>query len=1226
MNIQKSQCTRCGRELSALAAEGLCPGCLLGRALMSDLEEDLEESGAQRIGDYDLLEQIARGGMGLVYRARHRRLNRIVALKLISANELAKPEYVERFRIEAEAAASLNHPHIVPIYEVGEESGRHFFSMRLAEGGSLSERLGREPRMSIKDSVRLLVKLARAVHYAHQRGILHRDIKPSNVLMDATGEPLLADFGLAKLIEANSRITHTLALLGTPAYISPEQAAGTGGLTTSVDVYGLGAVFFEMLTGSPPFAGGTTMATVRMVLEKEPERPSRRNSEVDRDLETICLKCLEKSPTVRYASAEALAEDLERWERGESITARPSTSLVRTAKWMRRHPGWSTAIGAVAIATVSVVIISNVARSRVTAALQVSRQQTRLIAEQEQELSRRQATTVRQLERSLFLQGVQAAQDDRIGPALAYWAESLRLDFGNNAAAACIFHALTQRRFMQPAFAPVENHGFVWDCAFSLDGSRLAILSSGEKAQFWMRDSSTGRLLFSTSLGGERGQVVFSPDGRHVAVSSGLVGWGRAGSVRVLDAVTGDLLFPPIPTVEGMWDLQYSPDGSALAFSVHQAELYVIDAITGAVRFTAPRVPDPGMHRQIVWAFDSQSLYVSSVPTAIWHFDAHTGRLIRRWDDPGGGHPFELRLAPKSDWIASCGGIGVRLYSTTDGTARRQITEPHLVTWADVSPDGERLLTFTVDGRIRLWSARDGIETVTLDASTPQIRAKFDSSGRRLVTHGWDNAARVWDLQAGRPLCEPLRHSSRVTVSLFSPTGERLATGTANGGVAIWNLEEARATEVRMEMPAGVESACFSHAGNLIAATSEEGKARLWHRGERDPALTMSTPGNPFHRVIFSPDDRWLLTEGDQAVQVWDARTGQAVGQPLPHATRAIAAFSPDGETVATAERNRFEDQGVGGTEGALRLWDWRSGRLRSPPVPQERLVAALVYSPDGSQILTSHYNLSANLNDAHTGVRTRHLSTGATLNDVRYVRGGRWIQAFNGYRPVYFDATTLKPVGPAIASAAEASCVTPTEDGAHIILATLDNFVRVFDGISGIESLEPIAHGGPVTRIAVDPSGTRFAVGGRSGKVVVYDMETGKPITGPLWHDPSHSRNSALEITALEFSRDGSQLLTAGTDHTARLWDMGPQKGDPIPGWLPELAESVGGVRLRQPEGNGGVPHLVSVPYKEREAARTRLTGLDETNAWGQMARWFYTPPESQEGTYRQNRPEKMP
>lgn len=1225
MNIENRHCTRCGRELSALTAEGLCPGCLLGRALMSDLEEDLEESGAQRIGDYDLLEQIARGGMGLVYRARHRRLNRIVALKLISANELAKPEYVERFRIEAEAAASLNHPHIIPIYEVGEDSGRQFFSMRLAEGGSLSERLGREPRISVTDSVKLLVKLARAVHFAHQRGILHRDIKPSNVLLDAAGEPLLADFGLAKLIEANSRITHTLALLGTPAYISPEQAAGTGGLTTSVDVYGLGAVFYEMLTGNPPFAGGTTMATVRMVLEKEPERPSRRNSEVDRDLETICLKCLEKSPPLRYASAEALAEDLERWERGESIAARPSTSLVRTAKWMRRHPGWSTAMGAIAIATVSVVIVSNIARSRVTEALQVSRQQTRLIAEQEQELSRRQASTVRQLGRSLFLQGVQAAQDDRIGPALAYWAESLRLDPGSSAAA-CIFHALTQRRFMQPAFAPVENHGFVWDCAFSLDGSRLAITSSGEKTQFWMRDSSTGRLLFSASLGGEGQRVVFSPDGRHVAVSSGLIGWGRAGSVRVLDAVTGDLMFPAIPTVEGMWDLQYSPDGTALAFSVHQAALYVIDAITGAVRFSAPRVPDPGMHRQIVWAPDSQSLYVSSYPTAIWHYDAHTGRLVQRWDDPGGGEPFELRLPPQSDWIASCGGGGVRLYSMMNGAMNRQVTEQHPVAWADVSPDGERLLTFTVDGGIHVRSARDGNEILGLDASTPQVRAKFDSSGRRLVTHGWDNAARVWDLQAGRPLCEPLRHSTRVTVSVFSPTGERLATGTANGAVTIWNLEEARAREMRMEMPAGVGSACFSYTGDLIAATSADGTARVWHRGERDPVFTIRVSGNPLRRITFSRNDRWLLTEGDHAVQVWDAKTGQAVGQPLPHATRAIAEFSPDGETVATAERDRLENQGVGGTEGALRLWDWRAGSLRCPPVPQERLVAALAYSPDGNHILSSHYNLSANLNDAHTGARIQHIATGATLNDVRYVYGGRWIQAFNGYHPVYFDATTLKPVGPAIASAAEASCVTMAENGGHIILATLDNFVRVFDGVSGIESVEPIAHGGPVTRIAVDPSGTRFAVGGRSGKVVVYDMETGKPITGPLWHDPSHSRNSAVEITALEFSRDGSQLLTAGTDHTARLWDMGPQKGDSVPGWLPELAESVGGIRLRQPEGNGGVPQLVSVPYKEREAARTRLAGKTGTNAWGQLARWFYTPPDLLEGTYRQNRPEKMP
>jgi serine/threonine protein kinase/tetratricopeptide (TPR) repeat protein len=293
---------------------------------------------AGNFGDYELLEEIGRGGQGVVYRARQKKLNRTVALKIIGLGHWTTGAHLKRFRLEAEAAAGLDHPGIVPVYEIGEREHSCYFSMKFIEGGQLDELVRLRP-LSLLDSVQLIAKLARTVHYAHEHSVLHRDIKPANVLVDANGEPHLTDFGLARLIEKESNITRTLQIMGTPSYIAPEQAAGdVTKVSAATDVYGVGAVFYQLLTGQPPFAGGTTYETIRLVLESEPRRPRLWNPKIDSELETICLKCLEKDPQRRYPTALALAEDLERWMRHEPIRARPSSIFFRARKWAQRNP------------------------------------------------------------------------------------------------------------------------------------------------------------------------------------------------------------------------------------------------------------------------------------------------------------------------------------------------------------------------------------------------------------------------------------------------------------------------------------------------------------------------------------------------------------------------------------------------------------------------------------------------------------------------------------------------------------------------------------------------------------------------------------------------------------------------------------------------------------------------------------------------------------------------
>jgi len=366
MSCASRVCRKCGAEIYADAPEGLCTACLFetGLDLLAQpsvaagddcaLVENVESSDANtaprikkvprpaktlaNFGDYELLEEIGRGGQGVVYRARQKSLNRTVALKVIGLGHWATEAHLKRFRREAESAASLEHPCIVPIYEVGERDGSCYFSMKLVEGGQLDDVVRLEP-ITIRRAVELIAKVARIVHYAHEHHILHRDIKPGNILLDQKGEPHLTDFGLARLVEMESTVTRTMEVLGTPSYMAPEQAMGNNAqLTSATDVYGLGAVFYQLLTGHPPFAGGTTYETIKLLLDTEPRHPRLWNSKIDRDVSTICLKCLEKDPKRRYASALALAEDVERWLKHEPILARRAGVFIRSQKWVRRNP------------------------------------------------------------------------------------------------------------------------------------------------------------------------------------------------------------------------------------------------------------------------------------------------------------------------------------------------------------------------------------------------------------------------------------------------------------------------------------------------------------------------------------------------------------------------------------------------------------------------------------------------------------------------------------------------------------------------------------------------------------------------------------------------------------------------------------------------------------------------------------------------------------------------
>ena len=291
----------------------------------------------QQFGEYELIEEIARGGMGVVYKARHKQLNRVAALKMILGGRFSSEDELRRFQLEAESAAKLDHPGIVPVYEIGEVDGQPFFAMKYIEGGSLAEHiehLADEP----EEAMALLAKVAKAVHHAHQRGVLHRDLKPGNILLDESGEPLVTDLGLAKSTTNDSNLTNTGAVMGTPAFMPPEQAAG-GGVTTAADIYSLGAIMYQLLTGQPPHQGESAIDTMMRVMKGPPDPPRKKNKGVDRYLEAICMKCLAFEPESRYSSALQLASDLEAWATGDAISVSSPSFVARARRWLQANSG-----------------------------------------------------------------------------------------------------------------------------------------------------------------------------------------------------------------------------------------------------------------------------------------------------------------------------------------------------------------------------------------------------------------------------------------------------------------------------------------------------------------------------------------------------------------------------------------------------------------------------------------------------------------------------------------------------------------------------------------------------------------------------------------------------------------------------------------------------------------------------------------------------------------------
>lgn len=866
-------------------------------------------------GDYELLSIIGYGGMGLVCKARQKSLNRLVAVKMIRGGPFASSSDSDRFRTEAEAAAHLDHPGIVPIYDIGEHEGRPYFSMKLFEGGNLLARvdaLKADPHRSAT----LVAIIARAVHHAHQRGILHRDLKPSNILLDAEGRPHVADFGVAKWLDVDQGQTQTGVVIGTPMYMAPEQASPARGAgprcqsTTASDVYGLGTILYTLLAGQPPFHGLMPFETLQAVCERDPVPPGRLNPRVDRDLETICLKCLEKDPGRRYVSALALAEELDRWQAGEPIEARPIGGLERARRWCRRNR-----LLAAATTAITLLLIGGVATLAVGYVLVNQANET---AERHRNDAERQADDLR--DRVYAAQMVQGFRNLERGDVdeLKILLDEFR---DHDELKGFEWHWLDAQVQMRPREVvtyPGHQHR-VYGAAFSPDGKIAATCGADRTIQLW--DAATGLHrqtlrprpatadLPVTGHQEDENCVRFSPDGRL------LVSGGEDGSVRLWNLA------------DGTWQPLQPP---------HRREVLSVD-----------------------FSRDGR-----------WIMTASVDKVVRLWDVANAyasvdftGHSNAVQCAifsPDAREVVSVDQTGVvliwdretRVVRTSMSTNGRCIA---------LSPDGTLLATCWPNSSIRIWKAATSNPVLELGLDEGQVRSlEFSPDGKRVACSCGSGSIRIWSLVDGVLEHNCKAHQEYIWSIRFAPDSRRLLTVSSDFKAKIWEFSQPMSTPRWFESPkVGIRQLAVSPVGNDLALVSDAGQVYVGNIATRGTLALLPVQAKPSTNTAFFSDGRELAIVGfDGAIRLWDFDRQQERPVPQPAAFQ-IGNPSLGAIRLAQLSGNRLAALHPDGMLAILNNSEWREIRI---PATVEATTYLFTMLSDGQTFAIGRNQANASL------------------------------------------------------------------------------------------------------------------------------------------------------------------------------------------------------------------------------------------------------------------------
>jgi WD40 repeat protein len=1050
--------------------------------------------------NFEVLQVIARGSSGVVFNAWQKSPPRVVALKAFPSLQWATDDELARFRREAAAVARLTHPNIVQLYHVGEWEETPYLVFESVDGGTLAEKWAGVPQAAT-DVATIVLTLARAVDHAHQRGVVHRDLRPANILLTRGGEPKITDFGLAKLVLASGDdLTLKDQVLGTPGYMAPEQAEGRSkDAGAPADVYALGAMLYEGITGRPPFRGPTVLETLQQVSASAPTPPWRFQRGVSRDLESICLKCLQKDPARRYTRAADLADDLRRFLAGEPTQARPLRVPERVWRWCGRNRlAASLTFALTAVLMIACVLVSWKWRQEAAAhhTAKIARDAA-IKAQADAEDERRRTDRISagimldqaltqadhgNMALAMLLLGQCLEQASRLGDAGLERAARINLT-------ACRAE-LVRRRAVLP------HPDWASSGAYSPDGKLAVTVSKDRSARLW--DTETGKLV------GEPMQhplpvwtAAFSPDGKVL-----LTGCGdpdkKTGTLRFWTVATGQPLGPPLSEDKAIArSVAFSPDGQTmLVLDVDKAQVWS--------RVTAMPVGAPLAHPGTLWT----AALSADGKLAITGGDDGTARL---WRVPGGepvGEP--LRHLPAK------------------GTPPK--LQPRVVAVA-FSPDSR--LVATAAQFPQLVDVKENKDGVVID------RKEW----------GWAGGeARVWDAITGKPLGPPLAHAGPVKTVAFSPDSQGIVTGgfvvdpkakgTLRGEARMWDARSSRQMGAILHHEQPVWAVAFGANGRVVVTGGEEGITRFWLSATARNIASSWSHGNA-KTIVVSPDGTNALvghTYTTAVAEIWEVPPGWgSILRPIDSERIQTFLFSPDGKALVT----------TAGT-GTARLWDWAAGEA-SGAMLHRGSPRTLAFTADSKQVLTALENdqlqwLSTGTREP-VGPALKHrtaVSAALVSPDGKLL----WTRDFDRHAYLW-ETATGRPIRAPVEVGVGNTAVAFRSRSTMAAVVQGQNVAR-WAMHTGQRKEPPLHHPAEVTALAFSPNGHWLATGCEDGTARIWDADSGKLHGRPLDH--------LSAVAGVAFSPNGKLLVVWGVKNNVQIWDVA--NGTPVSPLLPHRSE----------------------------------------------------------------------
>jgi WD40 repeat protein/tRNA A-37 threonylcarbamoyl transferase component Bud32 len=1089
----------------------------------------VQDSRWPTVSGYEIVGVLGQGAMGVVYKARQLRLNRLVALKMILTGGYTGERELARFRAEAEAVAQLHHPHVVQVYDVGEADGKPFFSMEFVEGGSLADRLETGP-MRPHRAAQLVETVARAMHAAHRDGVVHRDLKPANILLAADGTPKVTDFGLAKQLDRDSSQTKSGTVLGTPCYMAPEQASGRAHVVGgSADVYALGAILYHALTGRPPFKGPSVLDTLEQVRSREAVRPRQLQPDVPRDLETVCLKCLEKDPRKRYADAAALADDLRAYLESRPIQARPVTLWDKSVKWAKRSPWVAFLCGLVL--------------------------------------------------------GVAA-----LGAGLSYWqwreaqTEHLARDVEHQRALKLLFR-LSMDRASDLCQQGEVARGMLWltralDISHddSFPPEEVEALRRSVRANLGAWRGRLHALRHVLPHPAPVDTAIFSPNGRlAIAACSDY-------RVRLWHSATGSTAARPLEHPAAVLALCCSPNNGLILTGCADGGARLWDALSGRLVGAVLRAPkSTGPVRAVAFSPpDGKTLVTAGDDRVVRLWETATGTLLRE----GRGHQGAVQAVDYSpDGRAILTGSADRTARLWDAVTLKPgsvLNEDGEVWGVDFSPRGKLLLTLNrkqgaePDSSVDLWAAVAGNSHIAKLHYESLTSAVFSPSGRKILTGGTDHYARLWDTDNGQRMSVSFQHGDAVLGVAFSPDGKTLLTGSQDHTARLWEEATGKPLGQPLEHQGPVQSVAFTPGGQTVLTASQDRTARLWEASPTSPSVQPQGSWGERGRVLtvgFSPDGLTMVSGNGNQLVLRRVADRNRLGS-LRHEKDVLAvAFNPGGTAILTGSR-----------DGLARLWDPASGRsLRS--FEHRQPVRSVAFSPDGATILT------ASGDDKGGEIRLWDFSSGQPMGRPLSLPGTVWALAFSSdgkqcaasigpnFVRVY-DLTTRKQAELPSLHRSRVVSLAFSPDGRFLLTGSTDRTARLWDTATSRPIGSPLQHQGPVWAAAFSPDGQTVVTGGSDGNARVWDVASGAAV-GPPW---PHGDGG---IWAVAFQPDGRFVFTGGGDGFTRLWEV------PVAvGGSPELVRLWAEVITAMELDDEGVVHRLGATTWTQRRDRLRELG----------------------------------